>query len=457
LNLPRIADASFDARMLVFLLAILACVAVVLTIAGAQRLADADPARALAGAGRAAGSRRATRVRGALVVAQFAFALVLVTGAGLLLRSTARLLAVNPGFSSERVLTFRIVLPAARYPELAHRAAFFNEVVSRLRQSPGVEVASSAGYAPMSGSYSSRRFAIIGRPLPPPGQEPFATDSPVGPDYFRVMGIPLIAGRPITERDHSQAPPVVVVSESFARTHFSDASAVGQRIRFYSGRAGAEPPAPREIVGVVGDVRQRAVAEAPLPQLYVPHGQMPWGFGSFVVRVEPGRDPQSIAAGAKRAVAQVDPEQAAYDFRAVDDLVSDGSARHRALAALLTGLALVALTLAAIGIHGVISTSVRQRTREIAVRVALGAGEREVVGAIVKEGLILAVIGAAAGLAGAMALTQLLRALLFEVAPGDPLTFGAGIALLIAVALAASAWPARRALRLDPATALRSE
>ncbi len=456
LNLPRLADVQLDWRVLAFLFAVLAGVAIALTIGGALHLADSDPARTIAGSGRSTGSARAARARGVLVVAQFAFALVLLAGAGLLLRSTAHLIAVQPGFNGERVLTFRVVLPAARYPEAAHRAAFYRDVASRLREIADVDVAASAAYPPMSSTYSRRRFAIMGRPLPSPGQETLATNTPVGPDYFRAMGIPLLAGRSISERDRADTPPVVVVSETFARTHFAGANAVGQQIRYYSGRPGTPSPPPRVIVGIVGDVRQRAIGEAPLPQIHDPQAQTPWGFGSFVLRVAPGREPMSVVAAAKAVVAQVDSELAPYEFRPISEVVADGSARHRILSTLLTGLALVALILAAIGIYGITSTAVRARTQEIAVRVALGARGHEVLGSLVMEGLKLAVVGGAAGLAGAAVLTRLMGSLLFEVQPIDPLTFVAGAAVLLIVAAVACAWPARRALELNPATALRA-
>jgi putative ABC transport system permease protein len=457
LNLPRLTEAQIDGRVLVFLFGVIAAVAIGLTVGSGLRLADADPARAIAGGGRTAGSPRAARARGALVIAQFAFALVLLAGAALLLRSTAQLLAVNPGFDGERVLTFRVVLPMTRYPEMAHRTAFYQDVATRLHRIPGVDVAGSAAYAPMSGAFSRKRVAIVGRPLPLDGQEPMATDSPVGPGYFRAMGIPLIAGRAVTDRDRIDSPPVVVVSDAFARTHFPAGSAVGQQIRFYSGRPNVPPPPPREIIGIVGDVRQRTIVEAPQPQIYVPHAQQPWGFGSFVLRVAPGQDPMSVSTAAKAIVAQVDPEIAPYDFRIVDDLVSEGSARHRTLSTLLAALALIALVLAAVGIYGIISTAVRARTQEIAVRVALGAGGSEVLGRLVLEGLKLASVGAALGLAGAAALTRLMTTLLFEVEPVDPLAFTAGAVLLLSVAAAACALPARRVLRLNPATALRGD
>jgi putative ABC transport system permease protein len=455
LRLPRLGEAQLDVRVLAFLFVVLAGLTAVLTLGGALRLADADPARVMAGAGRATSSARAARMRGTLVAAQFAFALVLLAGAGLLLRSTARLVAVDPGFHTERVLTFRVVLPTARYPEMPHRSAFYEQVVTGLREIPGVDVAASAAYVPMSSTFSNRRFAIMGRPLPEPGQEPFATDSPVGPDYFRALGIPVLAGRGVNEQDTLDGRPVIVVSETFARKHFPDRSAIGQQIRFYNGRPGGTPPPPREIVGIVGDVRQRALAEATRPQFYVPHAQMPWGFGSFVLRVAPGRDALSVVTAAKAVIARIDPEQAPSDFRLADEIVSDGTARHRTLSALLGALAFVALVLAAVGIYGIISTTVRARTQEIAVRVALGAQRGAVLRSLVFEGLRLAVAGAAAGLAGAAALTRLMGALLFEVEPLDPIVFVSGVTALLLVAAVACAWPARRALRLNPAEALR--
>jgi putative ABC transport system permease protein len=343
----------------------------------------------------------------------------------------------------------------ARYPEMAHRTAFYDQVARSLREIPGVDAAASAAYVPMSGTFSNRRFAIMGRPLPEPGQEPYATDSPVSLDYFRALGIPLLEGRGVSDRDTSDSPPVIIVSETFAKKHFPGRSALGQQIRFYSGRPGGTPPAPREIVGVVGDVRQRALAEATLPQFYVPHAQMPWGFGSLVLRVAPGRDALGVANAAKAVVARIDPEQAPSDFKLADDIVSEGSARHRTLSALLGLLAVIALVLASVGIYGIISTAVRARTQEIAVRVALGAQSGAVLRGLVFEGLRLAVAGAIVGLAGAAALTRLMGALLYEVEPLDPAVFAIGVGTLLFVATAACALPARRALRLNPAQALR--
>ena len=285
-------------------------------------------------------TREVVRLRQVLVSLEVGAALVLLVAAGLLIQSAARLAAVDPGFQAERVITFQVGLPMSRYMETAARVRFIDAVVEKLAAVPGVQTASSAAYAPFD-MRATRRFAIDGKPLPAPGTEPLAIDLPAGPDYAAIMGLNVIDGRWIDGRDRPDSPPVAVISESFARRYFPGERAVGHRLRYYSSRTGAPPPPMPEIVGVVSDVRQFALAEDAAPQMYLPQAQRTFGFTSFFVRT--AGDPRAVFGSLPAAVHAVDPDRPLERVRTLSDLVDASTSDRRALSVLLLVSALVAL------------------------------------------------------------------------------------------------------------------
>jgi predicted permease len=396
-------------------------------------------------------SREVARLRHALVALEVGATVVLLVAAALLLQSAARVIAVDPGFRRDNVVTFHVGLPMSRYGDPAARVRFIDAVVERLAQVPGVEIATSAAYPPMTSMRATRRFSVEGQPPPPPGTEPLGIDLPAGPGYASVMGLRLLDGRWIDERDRIDSPPVVVISESLARQHFGGARAVGQRLRYYGRPGGPPPPAP-EVVGVVADVRQFGMAEASAPQMYVPHAQRAWTFASFFVRTH--GDPRSVMSGLPAAVRAVDPERPLERLQTVDELVSSSTSDRRAMSALLALAALVALTISAIGVYGVAASTTAARRRELAIRAAVGADQTALLTLTIRHSMAAACIGVMAGLAGALAVSGVLESLLYEVQAYDPVTYGGAAAGLLWTCGVATYLPARRALRLSPAAAL---
>jgi putative ABC transport system permease protein len=420
-----------------------------------RRSAGRSAAASLLGSLRQTGSRRLVRARQALVVGEVAAALVLLVVGGLMMRSAARLAAVHPGFRTEAVLTFGVVLPMGGYATPADRVRFADRVSEGLRALPGVRETAVGAYAPMGEMRSTRRFAPADRPLPPSGSEPVALDLPVGPGYFEVLGTGLVEGRTFTHRDVAEAPPVMVVSEEFARVNFPGQRAVGQRVRFYSARSGGTPPPMREIIGVVRDVRQDGVAKAPIMQMYAPYAQTPWSFLSFFIRVD--GDPMQYAPLVQRVVSNVDPTRPARDVLSTAALVRSSTEQQRAITWVLIALACAALLMATIGLYGVSATISTSRSRELAIRAAIGAQRGSLLGLLVGQGLLTGAVGVLLGLVASIAATQGLGVLLYETPANDPVTFGLTGSLLMIVATLAAYLPARRALAQNPAEVLRTE
>ena len=404
---------------------------------------------------RATSARPQLRLRQALVVIEIAAALVLVVGAGLMIRSAARLAAVNPGFNIEHVLTFGVVLPSSAYRSPAERLQFVNRVIDKLKELPGVTAATSGGYAPMGQMRATRRYAPTDRPMAPPGAEPLAVDLTVNAGYFEVMGIPLREGRTFDSRDTADSRPVLIVSETFAREVFPGQSAIGKQIGFYSARPGGMPPPAREIVGIVSDVRQDGSSRQPVAQMYAPYSQSAWGFTSFFVRVD--GDPSLVAASVQRAVSSIDPMRPVRDVLTTKQIVQSSSARQRAMTGLLMGLAGIALVLATLGLYGVSATSASARARELAIRAAVGARPSALLRLMLTQGLVIGVIGVVIGAAVSLGATRSLEAILYETEPRDPLTMAATAALLLAIVATATMIPARRAMSTNPAEVLRAE
>ena len=398
-------------------------------------------------------TREVVRLRQVLVSVEVGAAVMLLAAAGLLLQSAARLLAVDHGFRSANVITFQVGLPMSRYMEPADRVRFIEAVVERLSRIPGVASAASGAYAPMTTMRATRRFAIDGEPLPAPGTEPLAIDLPAGPTYAAVMGLRVVDGRWINDTDRLESPPVVVISETFAKRHFAGQRAVGRRLRYFGGRPTAPPPPSPEIVGVVSDVRQFGMAEAEAPQMYVPHAQRAWTFASFFVRT--AGDPRAVFGSLPAAVHAVDPERPLERVRTLDELVDASTSDRRALSALLGLAAVIAVLISAIGVYGVTAATTAARKRELAIRAAIGAHRNGLMGLVVRQGMVAAMTGIGLGIAGAVIASGLLESALYEVEARDPLTYGTvGIGLL-AVCAIATYLPARRALTSNPAIALK--
>jgi putative ABC transport system permease protein len=384
------------------------------------------------------------------VVSEVALSLVLLIGSGLLLRSFVNLVGVNPGFNPENVLTANVGLPISRYPERQNQAAFFQQLVDRTRSLPGVESASAVYPLPLSGAEEGMSFSIEGRPAPPPGEVRSAGPRWVMPDYFRLMGIPLLKGRLMTEQDAVESQQVIVINQAMARRYWPDEDPVGKRMTLpFRGDS------QREIIGVVDDVKHTRLDVEGTPEMYIPYLQSPISSMTLVVRTS--SDPLGLVAAVRSEVSRLDKEQPVYDVRTMEQLVSESTSSRRFNALLLGIFAGVALILAAIGIYGVMSYSVTRRAHEIGLRMALGAQVRDVLKLVVRQGMLLTLVGVCIGLAAALALTRLLSSLLYGVSATDPITFGVITSLLIGVALLATYIPARRATRVDPIVALRHE
>ena len=394
------------------------------------------------------------RLRRALVVTEVALAMTLLAGAGLLVRSLARLTAVDPGFRTDHLATLSLTLSPVRYPDAARQEQFARELEARLTRLPGVTAAGLSFSLPLTNSAFGFTFAIGGRPDVSGPEEPRAQVRVTSPDFFRAMGIPLLRGRGFTPRDDETAPPVVLISQETARRYWPNEDPIGQTLQTGWG----SDPAHHfggTIIGIVGDVRQFSLAMAPRPEIYGPLAQRPLDELSVVIRST--SPTPTVLAAARDVVRELDAELPVYDARSYDDIVRESIAERRFYVTLLATFAGLALALAAIGIYGVIAYSVQQRRRELGIRIALGAPRERVIGLVMRQGMTLAVAGALIGLAVASLLTRLLRGQLYQVSNTDPLTFVLVPVILVVVALLACVVPARRALGVDPATTIRAE
>ena len=454
LNLPRTAT-NFGWEPVAVLAAIVVMIGVALAWIAIRRTSKTSASSTLLGAVRQTGGRGLVRMRQGLVIAEVAATLILLVTAALMLQSARRLASVDPGFRTENVLTFGVVLPGHTYMDGKSRLSFTTRVVEGLKQLPGVKNATVGGYAPMGDMRATRRFARANQPLPATGQEPVALDLPVGSDYFSVMGIEVMEGRTFTERDGPDAPPVMVVSETFARTYFPGESAIGQPVRFYSSRPGGTPPPTRQIVGVVRDVRQDGVRDRPIPQMYAPYAQNSWAFASFFILAD--GDATALSASVQRVVTMVDPERPARDVLTTQAIVRGSTERHRAITWMLIALAGLAILLATVGLYGIVATAAASRARELAIRAAVGARPHALLRLVLGQALTSAAAGTVIGLAGSLAVTRGLETLLYEVPARDPLVLASTSVLLMLVSTLAGYLPARRAMLENPASVLRAD
>jgi putative ABC transport system permease protein len=446
---PRVEEIVIDWRVGGFAAGTAAFLAIVLGLFSALTLRGqtaAATARATP-----AGARL---VRRSLVVAEVAMALVLLTGAGLSVKSLARLYAVAPGFDASNVLTFSITMPPAAYPEAEHVIAFTERLRRELAARPGVDAAAGIFGLPLTTAFTAgSSFERIGIPTDP-DDEPVAAMRIVTPDYFRALRIPLSRGRDFTPRDTLEGRGVAIVNETAARRYWPGTSPIGQSLRLHAGVSSVKQT-PREVVGVVQDVRYGGLDAEPQPEVYIPQAQHP--VDGLVIAVRTAGDPHAAIGDARAVLRRLDPNMPMSDVATMEEIVAESVAARRFSLVLLAAFAGMAVLLAAIGIYGVLSYTVGQRTKEIGVRMAMGAPRAHVLRLVVGEGLALVVAGAAIGVAFTLALAGVVRGLLYEVQPYDPSTLAAVGAGLVGIALAASYLPARRAAAVDPVTALRAE
>ena len=392
---------------------------------------------------------RQRRIRQAFVVSEIALSVVLLVGAGLMMRSFGNLRRVNPGFDARNVLTARTTLPASRYPNDTDRIQFFATAVSRIAALPGVESAGAVSYLPLAGAGAATGFTIVGQPAPQAGQSPTTDVSVCDDGYFRAMRVPLLAGRFFSEREMREKSNVVVVNETLAKRYFPAGDALGRSLVI----AMTDPAMPTEIIGIVADLKFSDLAADARPMTFWPHPQL--AYSAMTLTIRTAADPASFAPLVEREVRAIDAEQPVADVRTMDQWVSRTLSQARFSSTLLTTFARVALLLAAIGIYGVMSYAVSQRTSEIGIRLALGAEARDILRMIVGHAVWLAGLGLAIGVVLALALSRTFGSLLYETAGTDPLTFAAVVAVLGAAALLASYLPARRASLITPVEALR--
>ena len=447
--LPRGEPIAIDARVLLFTFTASLLTAALFGVVPAVRLSRVDLQNALKQGLLQGGVGGHQILRRCFVVAEVALALLLSVGAGLMLRSFARLVGVDPGFDPEHVVTMQISLAPSKYEDNLKRSQYIEHILSEVRNVPGVRAAASIHFLPLTEKTSGSCFEPAGGP-PPTAQSPVSEFLIVSPGYFQAMGIPMMKGRDFEERDNFNAQPVAIVNHAFVEHYLSGQDVLGKQLQVCW-----TIEKPVEIVGVVADARQGELQTPPTGTIFLANSQAPMYFASLVVRAK--GDPRQIALGAEDAVHRVDPEQAVSDIRTMRSVFSDSVSSPRFQAVLLLVFAGLAVALAVIGVYGVVSYTVSERTNEIGIRVAMGARARDIARLVLREALMLAILALAIGLAASLALNQVLQTLLFEVTPTDPGTLGLVCGVILAVSALAAVLPARRATRVDPMAALRYE
>ena len=450
LPIARLEEVGIDGKILLFTIAAALVSAFLFGVAPALTAAGARLTDTLKDGGRSGSSSRGARMRSAFVVVEMALALVLLVGAGLLLRSFVSLLHVDPGFDPARTMTVKVSIPQSKYTNAAQQQAFFNQLFERLDALPGVTAAGGTSYLPIAGLGAATGFEIVGKPKPPVGQEPVADVRVITHDYFKAMGVPLLRGRAFDGRDAGTGVRRVIVNQTLANKSYPGEDAIGKSIIVSWNDAG-----PDEIVGIVGDVRQQDLETEARATVYWPPARFTYPFMTIAIRT--AGDPRGVVAPAVAALHDLDPNVAAADVRTMEDVIDISVAQRRLTMLLLSIFAALALVLAAVGIYGVIGYPVSQRTQEIGIRMALGAPRAAVLRMVVGQAMALALTGVVVGAAGAWLLSRVMQKLLFGVTASDPVTFLAVSALLSLVAAVAASVPGLRATRIDPVIALRSE
>jgi putative ABC transport system permease protein len=455
-GLPRTESVGFDVSVLLFTLGISIATGLLFGIAPALQISKTNLTNSLKEGGRqASGGAQHNRVRSILVVAEVAIALTLLVTAGLLINSFFRLQKLKPGFETTNLLSFRMGLPDTRYPQEQQVTNFYKNLGSRIQNLSGVKDVAYTMVLPFSGQGAGVGFSIEGEPVEVNRPFPYDTDyRPISPGYFRAMGMQLKEGRDFDERDNAESNDVVIINETLARKYFPNQSPLGHRINpsFSTGSRGIVM---REIIGVVSDIKHRRLNEEPRNEIYIAHAQNPRSTMFYVVRTT--NDPTAMVAAIRSEVQSMDKDLPMYNIKTLDQYIASSVAQPRFNMLLLCIFASAALLLTIIGLYGVLSYAVTERTHEIGVRMALGANTADVLKLIVKQGMGLTLIGVALGLAGAYALGQITESLLFDVKATDPFTFMVVALILTGVALVACLVPARRAARTDPMVALRYE
>jgi putative ABC transport system permease protein len=442
-----------NSDVLVVTLIISVATGILFGILPALRVSRLDLVTSLNQGGRSGiGSGR--RLRDVLVVSEVALAIVLLAGAALMLRSFEKLSHLDPGFRADHVLVVRTPLPRQKYEAFAPRAAFYGQVLDRVARLPGVTAAGYTTWVPLTNSGGATGITVEGRPQPAPGQIPIPNCRIISADYIRALGMKLVDGRVLDQRDGAAAPPVALINQTMARNLWPEENVVGRRFKIGSY---LEPSPWVTIVGIVGDVHQAGLDSPARPEMYLPYLQQDFGFEPEYLVVRTPGDPMSIADAVRQQVWAVDKEQPVAGAMPLEDLVDDTLAPRKTQAGLLGGFAVLALLLAALGIYAVLSFTVTQRTQEFGVRMALGAQPGDVLRMVVSQGARLFILGAVIGLAAAFALSRTLEHLLFGVSASDPISFTSVTLLLAGVTLLACYFPARRAMRVDPMIALRYE
>ena len=454
-SIPRLDSIHLDALVLAFTLLVATVTGAVFGLVPARQMVRPDIARTLREGGRSGAQRAGSHAaRRTLVVAEVALSVMLLAGAGLLIRSFNSLMAVDPGFRTENSISFALSLPNAKYQTSAEQSAFMSRVMERMRALAGVQSAGAGFGMPLTNFGFDFSFTISGRAPLKPADQPDAEVRVATPDYFPTMGIRIVKGRGFTDLDRHGGAKVLLVTEAAATKFFPGEDPIGKHVKFGTGPR-PDGPLEGDIVGIVADVKQSSLANATLPQFWAPYDQ--WPMANMNVVLHTTRDPLAVVADARAAIKQLDPDLAVAQVKTLDAVLAESVAQPRFYMVLLTAFALVAIALSAIGIYGVVAYLVGQRSRELGIRIALGATPSRVVRMVVREGVAMVGVGVVVGLAGALALTQLMGALLFNTKPTDPVTYVLVTLVLAAVALVASTVPALRAAHLDPATAMRAE
>lgn len=453
-SIPRLGEAGLDVRVLLFAFGVICFTGVLFGFAPALSVTRENLVESLNDGGRRASSNLSTqKTRNSFLVSQIALALVLVVAAGLLTRTLYHLLRVNPGFRAEHSLTFELSLPAAKYSDQSHIVSFYQEALRKLRAIPGVQAAGVTELVPLDGATESTAIRFSNNAQITLSNLAFANYTMVSPGYFAAVGTPILNGRPFLESDSVNSLPVAIISNAMADKYWPGQNPVGKQVA----PAGAAFPL-ATVVGVAADVKRLSIRESPPPEMYVPYTQKVWpSLLTMDVVLRTTQDPASITASARDAVHSIDPDLPIANVRTLASIVSNSMTEPLFSALLLAAFGGLALLLATIGMYGVISYSVAQRTEEIGIRMVLGARPRSVFGMVLSQGTRLAVLGIAMGVVAALAVTRVMNSFLYGIGATDPLTFAVVSLLLLAVALLACYIPARRAMKVHPMVALRHE
>jgi putative ABC transport system permease protein len=449
-NIPRLNEIRIDPRVLLFTFGLSLFTGVLFGLIPAVQASRPDLNDALKEGSRGSSGGRSGMFRNVFVIAEVSLALVLLVGAGLMIRSFMRLQAVETGLNPHNLLTMRLQLPRKKYPEPHQIVDFFKKAQDRVAALPGVQAVGAISYLPLNGGMASRdAFKITGQPAPAPGQEPGVEVRVITPGYFRAMGIPLLKGRLLDERDVKESR-VLLINETMAKRYFPGVDPVGKQMEVFWDGSG-----PDEIVGVVGDIREGALDKEPEPAIYWSHSREPYSGMALVVRA--AGDATRFGAAIQKEIRAIDPDQPVADVRTMQQVIAKSIARPKFNALLLTIFAGVALLLASVGLYGVMNYSATQRTHEVGIRMALGATRADIMRLVVGNGMMLTLTGIGIGVLVSWALTRVMATLLFGVTATDLPTFVAVSAVLASVALIANYIPARKATRVNPVIALRYE